>query len=311
MYSDKVDNADEMLLFVGIQGLPDFIPSAASKSMMDSVISRGAGPRKIIHTEIVCSPFQKEFNISTIELARFLETEEGLQRLIEELTKHVRQTDATLVALPPILGLKEPLKLRSILENETGAEIFELLSFPPSVPGYRLQRSLEDCLKKAGGKLLLGHEATKYKQDREVISSITLQSPRRTYEVYPKSIILSSGKFVGGGIHGDSKGLKETLFDLPVLDANHHPVDNTRPRNLTDVVPIQLQGHRLFECGIGTDESLHPIDRNGDVFAANLYAAGSILSGYNYPIEKSGLGVALTSGRASGTLAVQSLQGGR
>ena len=98
------------------------------------------------------------------------------------------------------------------------------------------------------------------------------------------------------------------MFNLPVLDVDSNPVESTKPRNLTNVIPLQLRGHKLFECGIRIDSSFRPIDRTGEVFAENLFAAGSVLGGYNYPIEKSGLGVALATGRTSGSLVVQFLR---
>ncbi len=310
MYTERLENNEEVLLFAGIKGLPDFNSSAAAKSLMDQVISTGMGPRKIIHSNLECSPFQKTFNISPIELARHIETEAGLIQIIEELRKQINQTDASLVALPPILGLRSPLQIKKRIEQETGVEVFELLSFPPSVPGHRLQRSLESVLKKKGGNLLLGHEAYDFEQEGNRIVNVTLQSPRRNHRVFPKTVILASGKYAAGGIVGDAAGLHESIFDIPILDGAHIPVNSTRPRNLTRNISIQSNGHRLFECGVGVDDRLQPLSASGDCYLSNLYCAGSILSGYNYPIEKSGLGVALTTGRASGHLASDAVKGG-
>lgn len=310
MYTDRLDNDDETLLFAGIKGLPDFVASAASKSVLDQVISSGIGPRKTIHTNIECAPFQKRSNISPIELARFIDTEEGYTLLSNGLKKQIDRTGATLVAVPPVLGLKAPVKVKETLQQDVGAEVFELLSFPPSVPGYRLQRSLESALKKAGGHLLLGHQASSFNKKDNHITDVTLNSPRRKYSISPKSVILATGKYAAGGLVGDANGLHEVIFNLPVLTGVQLPVHNTRPRNLTRNISIQPKGHTLFECGVGTDSRFHPTDSNGEVFAENMFAAGSILGGYNYPVEKSGLGVALTTGRACGKLALDDTQGG-
>ncbi|MFW9978785.1 MAG: anaerobic glycerol-3-phosphate dehydrogenase subunit GlpB [Candidatus Thorarchaeota archaeon] len=311
MYTQRLDNPDEVLLFAGIKGLPDFSSSAAAKSMTDHVISTGEGPRRIVHTDIECSPFQKTFNISPIELARYIETEEGFKHLATELTKQVQQTDTSLVAIPPILGLKDPFHIKEKLEKEIGAEIFELLSFPPSVPGHRLQRSLEGELRNAGGTLLLGHEAIGYECEESRTINITFQSPRRIFNIHPNTVILATGKFVGGGINGDAKGLKEGIFNIPVLDGEYSPVQNTRPRNLTQIVSVQATGHGLFECGIGVDSKFQPTDAAGAIFSSNLWSAGSVLGGYNYPTEKSGLGVALATGKVCGELALASVRGGK
>ncbi len=309
MYTDRLNNGDETLLVAGIKGLQYFNPSSAAKTMMDAVISGGEGPRKIIHTYLECSPFQKDYNISPIELARYLETEEGLSQLTDQLVSQVKRTDASIIALPPILGIKDPMKIKAHLEAATEAEVFELLALPPSVPGYRLERSLQIALERCGGKLLLGHEASHFIMDGHHICQVTFDSPRRAYDIHPKSVILATGKLVGGGIDGSVIGMQETVFGLPVLDASRLPVSGRRPHSLTEVISVQPEGHELFGCGIGFDEHLKPTDASGDIYAENLYAAGSVLSGYNYPAEKSGLGVALATGRAAGKNAVASMKG--
>ncbi len=308
MYSSKIENEDETLLFVGIKGLASYNALAAAKSMMDSTISGERGPRKIINTMISCSPFGKEFNISPIEIARFIDTEEGLETLTDQLQKAVKQTNATLVAIPPVMGLKNSITVREYLEKETGAEIFELLSFPPSVPGFRLLRSLESALKNAGGKLLIGHEAVEYTLNDEQVNKITLQSPRRRVHVRPKSVILTTGKFIGGGITSNDHSFFESLFGLPILDSSRELVSETSPRRLTTIVPVQSEGHAIFGIGIGFDNKFRPTTVTGEVFSTNVFAAGAILCGYNYPVEKSGLGVALTTGRVVGKLASSKLK---
>ncbi len=310
MHTTRLDNTDETLLFAGIKGLADFNPSTASKALMESVIAGETGPHKIVHTLLECSPFRQPSNISPVELARYIETEDGLDRIIKELQHCTEQTGTTLIALPPILGLVNPIEIKKRIEEETGTEIFELLSFPPSVPGYRLQRSLEASLKKAGGTLLVGHEAVSFKKQEGKIIDITLKSPRRTFNTHPKSVILATGKFVGGGLAGNRTGLRETVFDLPVLDGTRQSVQDVRPSHLTRVVPLHKEGHPLFECGIGFDTRFRPIDVKGDIFASNLFAAGSVLCGYNYPVEKSGLGVALVTGRICGVHAAENVTGG-
>ena len=75
---------------------------------------------------------------------------------------------------------------------------------------------------------------------------------------------------------------------------------------MTKIVSVQSDGHTLFECGLGFDSRFRPTDNRGKTYATNLYAAGSILCGYNYHVEKSGLGVALATGRAVGKYATES-----
>ncbi|MHA2423892.1 MAG: anaerobic glycerol-3-phosphate dehydrogenase subunit GlpB [Candidatus Thorarchaeota archaeon] len=300
MYTDRLANEDEVLLFVGISGMPSFNPSAAAKSFIDLVMDSGIGPRKVVHTLLEGLSISKKPNLSGIEVARFNESSDGMMEFADALKEQVSKIGATLVALPPILGVNNPQKVKAHIEEVTGVEVFEMIAFPPSLPGYRLMRSLEDVFVKAGGKLMVGYEASGFSMKDKTITSVSLNGPRRSIEVKAKSVVLSTGKFIGGGIAGDKDGLNETLFGLPVLNADRILVGDTRPYRMTRVTSVQPEGHTVFECGVGFDSLLHPTDTSGEPFASNLYAAGSILCGYNYHIEKSGLGIALVTGRVAG-----------
>ncbi|MCK5239323.1 MAG: anaerobic glycerol-3-phosphate dehydrogenase subunit B [Candidatus Thorarchaeota archaeon] len=306
MHTDRLANEDEVLLFAGISGMPSFNPSAAAKSFIDLVMDSGIGPRRVVHILIDGLSVSKQTNLSGMEVARFIETDDGMAEFTKVLKKQVDKIDATLVALPPIMGVKNPLSVKEYIERETGVEVFELISFPPSVPGFRLLRSLETALKSAGGKLMVGYDASSFVKDKSNIMTITLDGPRRTIGVKPKSVILATGKFIGGGISGDGEGLEEQLFDLPVVDSERISVNEIRPQKMTKIVSVQSDGHTLFECGLGFDSRFRPTDNRGKTYATNLYAAGSILCGYNYHVEKSGLGVALATGRAVGKYATES-----
>ncbi|MFW9953130.1 MAG: anaerobic glycerol-3-phosphate dehydrogenase subunit GlpB [Candidatus Thorarchaeota archaeon] len=300
MHTEHLGNEDEVLLFAGIAGMPSFVPSSTAKSFIDLVMSSGIGTRKVVHTIMEDLSISKQPNLTEIDVARFIETEAGLLETAKSLKNHVQKSGASLVAIPAVMGVENPQKVREYLENEIGAEVFELISFPPSVPGYRLQRSLESLFERAGGKLMMGYQASSFEKEGTIISSIHLKGPRRTIEVETKSVVLCTGKFIGQGLISQRMGIEECLFGLPVFDSDHIPVKDTRPEKMTNVLSIQKEGHTLFGCGIGYDSSLKPIDSNGNVYASNLHAAGSILSGYNYTAEKSGLGVALTTGRVAG-----------
>ena len=306
MYTGRLGNEDEVLLFAGISGMPSFNPSAAAKSFIDLAMDSGIGPRKAVHTLIEGLSVSKQPNLSGMEVARFIESEEGLSDFAELLKEQIGKVDATLVALPPVLGVKNPQSVKKYLERETGVEVFELISFPPSVPGYRLQRSLETALKKAGGKLMVGYDASKFVKDESDIITIALDGPRRSIRVMPKSVALATGKFIGGGIASGKESLEEPLFGLPVLSSERIPVKDTRPQKMTKVTSVQSEGHSVFGCGLGFDSRFRPTDSSGAAYSTNLYVAGSVLCGYNYHVEKSGLGVALTTGRVVGRYASES-----
>ena len=293
---DLSEREDSVLLFVGISGHADFNPAAAAQTYLEDRMSTGSSPRKVAHCMLQIMPFGKSYNLSSIELARHLDHEGSIESLAKQLKEHIEQVGATHVAFPPILGIRNALKNKTKLEELTGTTVFELLGFPPSIPGQRLQKSLETIFVKSGGKLLLGHEAISYNKDGQVLKSVTATTPRRHIKIDAKAFLLATGKFIGGGIAGDESGLKETVFDLMPVTGDYHSAADIVPSRSTSTLSISPMGQPIQSCGLSVDPHFRPVTEEGTEWAENLYAAGAVLAGYNYSIEKSGLGVAATSG---------------
>jgi len=297
MYNGDLQNReDSVLLFVGIEGYADFNPSAAAKTYLEDRMATASPPRKVGHCTLQIMPFGKPYNLSSIELARHVDHEGAIEDLAEQLKTHIEQIGATHVAFPPILGFRNALKNKVKLEELTGTTIFELLGFPPSIPGQRLQSALETIFVKAGGKILLGHEATSYLKVGDSLKSVTAASPRREIKIDAKAFVLATGKYIGGGIAGDENGLRETVFDLMTVTGDYVSAMDLVPSRSTNNLSISPMGQPIQSCGLSVDPLFRPVNEDGVEWAKNLFAAGSILAGYNYSVEKSGLGVAATSG---------------
>ncbi len=302
---DVQDREDSVLLFVGIMGYADFNPSTAAKTYLEDRMAAAGPPRKVGHCIIQVMPFGKPYNVSSIELARHLDHEGSIENLAEQLKEHIEQIGATHVAFPPVLGLQDALKNKEKLEELTGTTVFELLGFPPSIPGHRLQRALETIFTKAGGKMLLGHEATSYLKVADSLKSITATSPRREIKIDAKAFVLATGKYIGGGIAGDENGLRETVFNLKPVTGDYHSAMEIVPSRFTSRLSISPTGQPIQSCGLSVDPRFRPVDEDGLEWAKNLFAAGAVLAGYNYSVEKSGLGVAATSGYSAAKNAIE------
>ncbi len=292
---DLHDRDDSVLLFAGISGYADFNPSAAAQTYLEDRLATQGSPRKVGHCIIDVRPFGKSYNISSIELARHLDHKDSIEALAKCLKPHIDQVNATHIAFPPILGIRNATKNKERLEELTGTTVFELLGFPPSIPGQRLQKSLETIFVKSGGKLLQGHEAVSYKHDGNKLTSVTVASPRREIEISAKAFLLATGKYIGGGLEGNETGLSETVFGLIPVTGDYHSASTIVPSKSTSVLSISPMGQPIQTCGLSVDPEFRPVTDEGIEWAKNLYAAGSILAGYNYSVEKSGLGVAATS----------------
>ena len=297
-----------VMLLVGFNGYSEFNPSIAAKVLLESRMHDGLGPKKVAHASITLEP--ETSNITGIEIARYLEDDESLSQVISELKGHVNSVGATHIALPPVMGITKPKAIRDRIQNETGAIPFELLGFPPSIPGIRLQRSLDFVYRRNGGYLLTGHEAIRYTWTENKLDNVVANSHQRSVTINSKAYVLATGKYLGGGICATSTGFREPIFGLPVVSSDRYHVGQELPRNLTHKQAINPSGHEVLSCGIAYDNKLRPILTSGEPFAENLFAGGSVLSGYDFATEKSGLGVALVTGYVAGANAASFIQEG-
>jgi glycerol-3-phosphate dehydrogenase subunit B len=118
--------------------------------------------------------------------------------------------------------------------------------------------------------------------------------------VESKSVVLATGKFIGGGITGDESGFREPVFNLPPVTEEFYSATGVLPLKHTSKFAITTSGQPFLASGLSVDLTLRPVDKNGDPAYENLFSAGSTIAGYNYSAEKSGLGVALVTGYTAG-----------
>jgi glycerol-3-phosphate dehydrogenase subunit B len=301
MWSETLNaNPDNVLIFAGFRGHAEFNALSTTRAYLENQLRTGEPPHKVGHCVLEIAPFGKPYNISSIELARHFDHDESMVDLAAAIKKHADKLGATHVAIPPVLGIEKALQNKAELQKELGVEVFELVALPPSVPGFRLQRAMDRAFKNAGGTLLIGHQAKSAVFKSDMIESVVAQSPRREVTISPKTVVLASGKFIGGGLEADENGIRETVLDLMPVTANLHPAEEVRPVYHTNVFSLSPDGHAVLGAGLAVDMDFRPIDADGVERAKNLFCAGSILAKYNYSLEKSGLGVALSTGLAAG-----------
>jgi glycerol-3-phosphate dehydrogenase subunit B len=166
---------------------------------------------------------------------------------------------------------------------DAGVPVFEMLSAPPSVPGLRLQRALERVLKAAGVEVRTGIAEKATGGGVQIVSGVTCEP------VEAGATVLATGRFIGGGIRSDSR-LRETVFDLPAWAGERQSM----PALPTEELFAQRARGRHTGLSAGL-RSLRISDQ--------LFAAGSVLGGYDQSRDEGGVGAAALLGIAAGRAA--------
>lgn len=187
------------------------------------------------------------------------------------------RTGADLVAFPPGF-VKLP------------ANGFELLAAVPSPHGWRLHKALEAVLRRARVEVVAA-EVTGFRTR----GARLLAARAGDRELAADSFVLASGRFIGGGLV-KSRLVREPLLDLAVYYQGE-PIAAAYPRlrHLEYLDPAPA-----FRTGLLTDSELRPVGEDGEPAFANLWAAGSVLGGYDYGGGGCGFGVPLLTGWLAG-----------
>ncbi|MEM3750022.1 MAG: anaerobic glycerol-3-phosphate dehydrogenase subunit GlpB [Candidatus Jordarchaeales archaeon] len=295
------------LLVTGFKGLVGFNARFCSSSFKHFASKFNIELRKTSSTELSL-PSLREFNLTIIELARMMDEDDFRKELAKKLETEIAVNDVSHVALPT-LGLKKPYENMRIFEEETGTSVFELVSPPPSVPAQRLMEALEEEAIERGVRIFRGYKAVGFEGEGRSIKSVTLASGEKRFPAKAKAYILATGKFIGGGIVEERDKVKETVFNLPLYDEKGEPLKRQNISRLLAKSPFPREGHPLMGCGVKVNAQMKPVV-NDEVAYDNLFAAGSIISGYNYVREKSGMGVAAVTGYIAGMNAATHVEGG-
>lgn len=221
------------------------------------------------------------------ELAEKLEGPGAIAKLAEELRREL-PADTELVLMPPVLGRRSHGVSRELSRALGGVQVAEVLSAAPSVPGLRLQESLDAALTAAG---VQRREADVHAREGVFHVGGT--------EVRPRTTVLATGKYIGGGIVREH-GFHESVLGLPVFVGGRRVeqefIGDLLGEDLADAQPA-------FRAGVRIDARLRPIGADGSPFAKSLFAAGSVLAGYDPAADKTGLGVAIFTGYLAGEFA--------
>jgi glycerol-3-phosphate dehydrogenase subunit B len=225
------------------------------------------------------------------ELAELLERPGAIDEFARDLRPRLPEAVGALL-LPPIIGRHGSSLVAELSKRLGGLPCSEVLSTAPSVPGIRLQEGLDSALVRAGIPVIESEVTCS-----EPGSGLFTLGGGETIE--PGAVVLATGKFIGGGIVRAERFF-EPLLDLPLFAGSTRASD----QYIGDLLAENVQGkHQAFRVGVRIDSSLRPLNANGGSFDPRLFAAGSVISGYDPAADKTGLGVAIFTGYLAGEAA--------
>jgi glycerol-3-phosphate dehydrogenase subunit B len=194
------------------------------------------------------------------------------------------------VALPAILGLRDPHGVWAELQERLDTPVFEIPTLPPSVPGMRVADVLRAALRAAGGRLVLGSEIIGAERDGARLTAVRAHASGHDVTYHARWFVLATGGLNSGAIElGSDWVVRENVLGLAV----HGAPDPGEPRFLPDVFAEQP----MSRVGVAVDASLRAEGTE------NVLVAGASLPGAVSWKEGSGEGIALASAfRAAGTV---------
>lgn len=228
---------------------------------------------------------------TSYELAEALDRPGAVERFADDLRPRLPPGIGALL-LPPILGRRAAALCGRLSTLLGGLPCAELLSSAPSVPGVRLQDALDAAIARAGIELV---EAEVRREQAH--SRVFSLGGERIVE--PAAAVLATGKFIGGGIVRE-ECFREAILSLPVYAGSRRMSD----QYIGDLLADEVRGdQQAFRAGVRIDDVLHPLGHDGAPVHPWLYAAGSVISGYDPAMDKTGLGVAIFTGYLAGGFA--------
>jgi glycerol-3-phosphate dehydrogenase subunit B len=275
------------VLLAGFHELRDFFPPLAA----DNLTAQGIPARGVY---LRLPPVKRKLDFSTRSFAQLFDN----PAFREDVGRQLRAVrgDATRIGLPAVLGLSDPLAVVADLQQLSGAQIFEIPTLPPSVPGMRLYTIFRDAIINAGGRFQIGSEVMRAEGADGRLAAVYSAAAARQQEHRANRFLLVTGGIAGGGVRTDhTGGVWETALGLPLL-APAARGEWFAPRFLNET------GHPIYVAGVATDERMRPVGDDQQVVYSNVAVAGAALAGCDPIRERCYSGMALATGWCAGQL---------
>lgn len=270
------------IVLVGFNRLKDYYVNVMEENLQQSL-----GKKNIYSTVMVEVDIEAGRDLSALDIARWISTEQGYGNCLKQLRLAVKAN--SVVILPQVLGLKHDYAIWERMKKDLQCEILESTGLPPSANGLRLRNLLLSYLKKQKVIIVENAKVIGSTVRDHTCMSITTQAAARERTYHADNFILATGGFYGGGLQMETfPNIKETIFNIPVqFEGEAEAWANEKL--------FSSQKQPFAQVGIQTDAKMRPLDGTGNCYINNVFVVGRNLSGYDFCFEQSGNGVALAS----------------
>ena len=270
---------DAGICIVGFRALKDFHPALAADMLMRAgVQARGV--------ELDLVP-EGRADVNALGFARAFDDPAFRAEVAAQVVGRLGVEERA--AFPAVLGIADPHAVWSELEHRLASTVFEIPTLPPSVPGMRVYRSLNETLRRAGGRVILNAVVTGTEHQHGRVGALRTRVGLRGERRGADWVVLATGGFASGGLELDSRwSARETALGLPVAGVPEPGAERFRPGYFDD--------HPMARAGVRVDRELRPVDGAGDRLYENVLVVGATLAGAEPWREKCGDGLSLSTG---------------
>lgn len=304
MMKDAVVNpgVKEKVLVIGLKGNVSFNAQAAAMSYAQYQKKLG-GAAEYYSTELSLTGWGDRRKLSDGEVADYLDTEEGLGELIDQITTFCKNNRYSFdkMLLPPVLGYINYSSNLAKIKEACGCKVAEIQALGNSVVGYRFTRALYRGLKKHGATLVRGAVAKSITKEGngvsvEAVVGLTDQlHPGTPVKYTANAVVLATGGFVGGGIKARKTEVWIELLNQKLGTVKVEQLD----RNA-----VSPSGQEFMRMGVEVNADMSV---KGEAYGGKVFACGNVLAGQNFASERSGAGIAVASAYLAGARAAEKM----
>jgi glycerol-3-phosphate dehydrogenase subunit B len=272
------------VVFAGVRPLRDFFPALVAANVAASARVRVEARAAEADVDV-----RGDADASPVALARALELPEERARVTAALRAAIGHPGGARIGLPAALGIDRHAEVAAAVSEALGAEVFEVPTAPPSVPGIRLYRALTSELRRLGARLIVGPAVVGGARAGDRLAALEVQVSGRVRAFPADAVVLATGGLAFGGIELGRDALREPVLGLPVAG------DPGGER----YGPDAFDEHPADRAGIRVDARMRALRPDGSVVHPNVHAVGALVCGAVPWRELSGNGLALVTGLAA------------